>query len=212
MKREQTGRSRVFAAGRATILLFAIVSGASMASDIEEPKYEVVQTFGDVEIRHYEPSIQAQTVLQSDGETSGGFRRLAGFIFGGNDRDQEIAMTAPVQETLEQKAPVMAFTMPSEYAMSDLPQPNDSSVTLTEVPARTVAVIEFSGWATASSVAKRKEALLSTLKEQQIETMGKPFLNQYNPPWTLPFLRRNEVAVEIPAGFDAKQPSSPDAA
>ncbi|MEM6580878.1 MAG: heme-binding protein [Pseudomonadota bacterium] len=212
MKPELIGRRLVLAAGRATILLFAIVSGASMASDIEEPRYEVVQTFGDVEIRYYEPTIQAQTVLKSDGETSGGFRRLAGFIFGGNDRGQEIAMTAPVQETLEQKTPVMAFTMPSEYAMSDLPQPNDGSVTLTEVPARTVAVVQFSGWATASSVAKRQEALLSTLKEQNIETIGKPFLNQYNPPWTLPFLRRNEVAVEVPTGYAAKGPTAPDAA
>lgn len=183
-----------------------------MASDIEEPKYEVLRSLGDVEIRYYEPTIQAQTVLQSDSETSGGFRRLAGFIFGGNDREQEIAMTAPVQETLEQESPVMAFTMPSRYSMSDLPQPDDRSVKLIEVPARTVAVIQFSGWATASRVETRKEHLLSTLAEHNIETLGKPFLNQYNPPWTLPFLRRNEVAVELSEDFADKRPATPNAA
>lgn len=205
---QRTGR--VFACF--AVLFFANFSGAAMASDIEEPKYQVIDTIENIEIRYYEPTIQAQTTLKNDGETSGGFRRLAGFIFGGNSREQEIAMTAPVQETLEQEAPVMAFTMPGEYAMADLPQPDDNSVTLIEVPARMVAVIQFSGWATASRVAKRKETLLSSLQELDIDTIGKPFLNQYNPPWTLPFLRRNEVAVEIPTDSIETKTATPSAA
>jgi hypothetical protein len=168
-----------------------------MAGDIEEPAYRVVETLDGVEVRYYEPTIQAQTDLNSSGETSGGFRRLAGFIFGGNDSGKEIAMTAPVQETLQTESPVMAFTMPGEYSLEDLPRPGDSTVVLKEIPARMVAVIQFSGWATDGKVEAKTEQLMSVLKRNQIEVIGTPFLNQYNPPWTLPFLRRNEVAVEI---------------
>jgi hypothetical protein len=168
-----------------------------MAGDIEEPAYRVVETLDGVELRYYQPTIQAQTDLNSSGETSGGFRRLAGFIFGGNDSGKEIAMTAPVQETLQTESPVMAFTMPGEYTLGELPRPGDTRVVLREIPARTIAAIQFSGWATESRVAEKTKKLMSVLERNQIDPVGTPFLNQYNPPWTLPFLRRNEVAVEI---------------
>ena len=81
--------------------------------------------------------------------------------------------------------------------MQDLPRPNDQRVELQEVPARTLAVIRFSGWATGSRVAKHSEQLLAILAERGIQTTGELSLNQYNPPWTLPFLRRNEVMIEV---------------
>ena len=147
------------------------------------------------------PSIQARTPLAHSGQTNTGFRRLAGFIFGGNDQEMEIAMTAPVEETLEAQ-PTMAFTMPSEHRMEDLPVPDDTTVELVEVPERTVAVIEFSGWATEGKVEDKTEELLSTLEAHGVEVTDVPSLNQYNPPWTPPFMRRNEimVAVELPPG------------
>lgn len=168
-----------------------------MAADIEEPAYQLIETIGPVELRRYEPSIQAQTVLGSSGETSSGFRRLAAFIFGENDESAKIAMTAPVMETLTEQQPVMAFTMPAAYSMQDLPRPQDQRIALREIPARTVAVIRFSGWATGYRVATNREALLATLAEHGIRPIGELSLNQYNPPWTLPFLRRNEIMVEI---------------
>lgn len=181
-------------------ILFAltlIVSQSAMASDIEEPQWQLVETLEQVEVRHYAPSIQAVTEIDSSAKTSSGFRRLAGYIFGGNERSQTIAMTAPVQESLMDDRPLMAFTMPSEYDLEQLPAPADSRVTIVPVPARTVAAIRFSGWATGSKVAKMQKRLLATLEDHGVEVVGEPVLNQYNPPWTAPFLRRNEVTVEV---------------
>jgi hypothetical protein len=180
------------------LLLIALISPYNMAESIEEPAFTTIATVDGVELRRYDPGIQARTTLASSGQTNSGFRRLAGFIFGGNDRDMRIAMTAPVEETLEPE-PTMAFTMPSEYRMEDLPAPDDGEVELVAVPARTVAVLAFSGWATGGKVADRTEELLQTLKAQGIPVVGPPSLNQYNPPWTLPFMRRNEIMVGIGA-------------
>ena len=168
-----------------------------MADEIEEPQWQLLDTLETVEIRQYSPSIQAVTQLDSGGDSSQGFRRLAGYIFGGNERSESIAMTAPVQETLEPGNTMMAFTLPAAYAFEDLPAPDNDSVTLVQVPGRVVAAIRFSGWATGGKVARMQEELLAVLKRYGVATVGVPSLNQYNPPWTLPFLRRNEVSVEI---------------
>jgi hypothetical protein len=181
------------------VILLLAISGASMAGDIEEPEWQLVDTLDSVELRHYSPSIQARTTLDGSGQTSVGFKRLAGFIFGGNDRSQSIAMTAPVQETLQDSVPTMAFTMPGEYALDDLPAPEDDRVVIVDVPERTLAVIRFSGWATRGKIASNSRKLLETLEDNGIEPVSGTTLNQYNPPWTPPFLRRNEISVEIPA-------------
>jgi len=178
------------------LLLTLLASPLAVATDTEEPRWKLLTTLDSVEVRHYEQSIQAVTPLNSNG-TSSGFRRLAGYIFGGNKRSQSIAMTAPVQETLGTDSPVMAFTMPAEYAMEDLPEPDDSTVTLHPVPARTVAAIRFSGFATDRKTAQKRAQLMTLLEQHHLAPVGVPTLNQYNPPWTLPFLRRNEVTVEI---------------
>ena len=178
-------------------LVAALWSGMVMAGNIEEPSWQLVDKFDGVELRYYEPTVQARTTLASNSETSVGFGRLAGFIFGGNNKGQKIAMTAPVEETLGVDAPVMAFTMPAQYALSDLPTPRDPRVRLVEVPGKTVAVVRFSGWGTAYKVERMKRKLLDGLRKNGIEPTGTPALNQYNPPWTLPFLRRNEVTVEV---------------
>jgi len=185
-----------------TLLLICTVllSSLTLAADIEEPSWDLLTTLGKVEIRQYEPSIQAVTRLRSSRGTSTGFRRLAGYIFGGNELEQSIAMTAPVQETLGQRRPEMAFTLPAEYALADLPAPNDSDVTLRAVSGRTVAAIRFSGWATDRKVAQKETELMAKLQEHGIKTAGLPVLNQYNPPWTAPFLRRNEIAVTVEWG------------
>ena len=175
-----------------------IISGFShMANSIEEPRYELVQAIGDVEIRQYQATIQAVTVLPGKASSSEGFRRLAGFIFGGNEQEQAISMTAPVQETLGAATPTMAFTMPAQYSMEELPIPSDNRVTLQTVPAKTVAVVTFSGWATSSRVASYERQLRRALELNAFATLGSSSLNQYNPPWTLPFLRRNEIMIEV---------------
>jgi hypothetical protein len=182
------------------LLVTLLMVSTAMAGDIEEPEWELMETLGKVEIRHYAPSIQATTVIDSSAHTTAGFRRLAGYIFGGNERSQSIAMTAPVQETLAGGKPVMAFTMPSEYALDELPMPDDERIQIVTVPARTVAVVRFSGWATGPKVARMQQKLLDTLELHGIRSVGAPALNQYNPPWTAPFLRRNEVVVDVKWG------------
>jgi hypothetical protein len=179
-------------------LVGALLTGIStMANSIEEPPYDLLYEIDRVEIRRYEPSIQAVTTLEGSSYTTQGFRRLADFIFGGNDTGQSISMTAPVQETLGQGRPEMAFTMPSEYSIETLPQPRDEQVRLVERPARTVAVIAFSGWATRGKVDRYTRKLTKLLSEENLAAVSSPSLNQYNPPWTPPFLRRNEISIEV---------------
>ena len=168
-----------------------------MANSVEEPAYQLLYSLGEVEIREYAPIIQAITALPDNNSTNDGFRRLAGFIFGGNSSGESIAMTAPVQETLDTDTINMAFTMPRTYNMEQLPEPSDPRVALIEVPGRAAAVIGFSGWATAGKIEKYTQRLRDALQQQSIVITGDITLNQYNPPWTPPFQRRNEIMVDI---------------
>ena len=164
---------------------------------IEEPKYELLDKDGDFEIRHYSSVIQATTVMNSSSDSSQGFKTLAGFIFGDNENQESISMTAPVQESLYVSEPVMAFTMPRRFTQDTLPSPLNENVEIEVVPERTVAVIRFSGWASDRKVDRMKNRLEEFLKQKNLIGRGDWLLNQYNPPWTLPFMRRNEVWVEL---------------
>ncbi len=168
-----------------------------MASDIEEPRWELLETLEAVEIRYYPAGIQATTRIPTSGHTTTGFRRLADYIFGANSNAKSIAMTAPVQETLESGSPTMAFFLPAEYSLDELPAPNDQRVEIVPVDSRTMAVVRFSGWATGPKVTRMQGKLLKTLETHGVSAIGVPVLNQYNPPWTVPFLRRNEVSVQV---------------
>jgi hypothetical protein len=179
----------------------------------EEPHHVVEARIGDVEIRRYGPRIAAQTtVTGSEQEArSEGFRRLAGYIFGGNHRDTKIAMTAPVaqeREKIAMTAPVaqsaagggdsvIRFFMPSKWSMELLPRPDDDAVELVEVPAETYAVLRFTGDRSARAVAEKTDALLTALRGGDYRPGGDPVAWFYDPPWTLPPLRRNEVAVPV---------------
>jgi hypothetical protein len=190
----------------------------------EEPPFTVERRVGDVEIRRYGSRIAAETTINANEESARneGFRRLAGYIFGGNQGKTKIAMTAPVaQENVTQKttqkkkgqkiamtAPVAAqrggagewvirFFMPSEHTLATLPTPNDERVRLVEVPGERVAVLRFSGNYNPAVIAGRTEELLKTLQDNDIRVSGEPFAWFYDPPWTVPFLRRNEVAVKL---------------
>ena len=177
-----------------------------------EPKYRVVAQVGVVEIREYGPRIAAETTVLGDeyAARSAGFRRIAGYIFGGNRTKQSIAMTAPVafSQKIDMTAPVaqqrdasgawvVRFFMPADLTMETLPRPNDSSVRLVTIPSETVAVLRFSGATTPSAVAEHKAVLLKGLADGPWKPQGEPVAWFYDPPWTLPFLRRNEVAVVV---------------
>ena len=168
----------------------------TQAIAIEEPAYQVEKAWAaeQIEIRAYAPRIMAVTGMNEDSDS--GFRVLAGYIFGGNAEEQKIAMTAPVQQTMAGEKE-MAFMMPAEYALKDLPQPEDQRVSFREAPAYTAAVIQFSGWASADKADENWKQLQRFLIAEGIGITGAPTLNQYNPPWTLPFMRRNEIIVPV---------------
>lgn len=180
------------------VFLSTLVAGMS-ANAIEEPAFEVRQRWDEeqIEIREYAPRVMAVTEMTE--RENDGFRVLAGYIFGGNAREQEIAMTAPVQQTMSGPAE-MAFMMPAEYAFDELPEPNDARVVFRQAPAYTAAVIRFSGWANAEKADANWQKLRGFLIKEGIEIVGEPTLNQYNPPWTLGFLRRNEIIVPVKSG------------
>ncbi|MGX9789595.1 SOUL family heme-binding protein [Mycobacterium sp. MMS18-G62] len=180
----------------------------------EEPHYIRRPLTDTVEIRRYGPRIAAQTSVAGDENRARyiGFRRLAGYIFGGNHRDEQISMTAPVSQQrgddIAMTAPVaqsrnasgewtIRFFMPSKWTMETLPAPDDDQVTLVEVPGETVAVLRFSGDRGPDAVAARTDELLVALRGHGIEPAGEAVAWFYDPPWTLPFRRRNEVAVPI---------------
>jgi effector-binding domain-containing protein len=211
---------------RQIALLWLQFSSAGCAMAIEEPKYEVLEKSGDFELRQYAPMIVAETVVSgSMDEASGkGFRLIADYIFGNNSikggDSQKISLTAPVtmeaadtasngSKEISMTAPVtmeqvdgawrVHFVMPSEYTMASLPAPNNDKVQLREIPGKQYAVIRFSGLAGEDKVTAKTSELLDWLARQNLEAVGKPELARYNPPWTLPFLRRNEVMIESPA-------------
>ena len=168
----------------------------TQAIAIEEPEYRVEKAWDaeQIEIRAYAARVMAVTDMAEDSD--GGFRVLAGYIFGGNAEEQKIAMTAPVQQSMAGERE-MAFMMPAEYAFEDLPQPEDQRVSFREAPAYTAAVIQFSGWASAEKADENWQQLRRFLIAEGIDITGDPTLNQYNPPWTLPFMRRNEIIVPV---------------
>ena len=140
-----------------------------------------------------------------------GFRLIAAYIFGANkpmskitmfapvhkQGKETIAMTAPVTQQVENNAWLVRFIMPKRWTMETLPQPDDLRVRLVSVPAKRVVVICFSGLATATLIQAKTDEIRAYVAEHGLDTRGEPVLAFYNPPWTLPFLRRNEVMLEL---------------
>jgi len=194
------------------VLALIVFGGAALA--VEEPAFRTVLQDGAVEIRDY-PALVVAEVTVTGGQkeaASEGFRILAGYIFGGNKRKQSIAMTAPVaqsrsSEKIAMTAPVaqtqsaghwvVRFTMPSGYGLETLPEPNDARVHLRATSPARFAVIRFSGLAGPDDVAAKTDDLMTWIQRRHLRPVGPASLAQYNPPWTLWFLRRNEVMIPI---------------
>jgi hypothetical protein len=181
-------------------------------SGTEEPKYTVIGHAGAAEIRQYQQRLAASVTVPG-GEVaarSEGFRRLAGYIFGGNTAAAGIAMTAPVAQTaakIAMTAPVaqsgnetgwvITFYMPAQYTEATLPKPKDPGISIVTVPGQTVAVVRFSGIPGKTAVARAKAVLDTALAGSPWRADGPGFEWFYDPPWTLPFARRNEVGVPV---------------
>lgn len=201
-------------AGAATQFVEGVGGVFGIRVGTEEPLYVHEDDLGAIEIRRYGPRVAAQTSVKGDGQEarSEGFRRLAGYIFGGNHRKTKIAMTAPVAqhgEKIAMTAPVaqthtggtgesvIRFYMPSKWSMDTLPEPDDPNVTVVDVPAERFAVLRFSGDRSSTAITAKSAELLQALHGSGFNTDGPPVAWFYDPPWTLPFRRRNEVAVPL---------------
>jgi hypothetical protein len=197
-------------------LLMGACSVVGVRSGTEQPAYQVVDRLkAGVEIRRYAPRLAAETTVPtSDGQAGRGqaFRRLADFIFGANRAQAKVAMTAPVQfeagpSKIAMTAPVvtqarddsltMRFFMPASFTLETLPAPLDPAIRIVAVPEETLAVLRFSGSTGRAAVTAREAELSRILAGSSWQPQGEPVAQFYDPPWTLPFLRRNEVAVAV---------------
>lgn len=184
-----------------------------IVSKVEQAKYEVVESQDDIQIRDYAPMIIAEAEVFGERKEAinKGFRIIADYIFGNNAPKQNVAMTAPViqqsTEKIAMTAPVtqegdgnswkVRFVMPDSYTMDTLPKPNNDAVKLEKVPSKRFVVIHFSGMAGAESLKEQTDKLNTFITSKKLYALSQPTYAFFNPPWTLPFLRRNEVMVEV---------------
>jgi hypothetical protein len=197
------------------ILSFIFITNQLMAT--EEPEFTVLFQEENLEIREYEPRIIAHVKANGDFDdaSSKGFKMLADFIFGNNtinNSSKKISMTAPVSASISSKkismtAPVIAennnnewsiaFVMPKEFTMETLPVPNNQNIEITGLPKEKFAVVVFSGLVRESSYNKKVNLLNEFIKKKKLTPLSSIQIARYNPPWTLPFFRRNELMVKI---------------
>ena len=184
-----------------SITLIALLNQITMAKNSERktetPKYEVINSFGSIEIREYPELIMATTTLgDSYSSNSGrGFSTVAGYIFGGNEENKKISMTAPVVVEMSDKME-MSFIMPSKYTMDQLPKPSDSRISVHEERSKILAVIRFKGFVNDKKMKEYKMRLKAELDKNNLTQIGEYMFFGYNPPYRL-INRRNEIAVEI---------------
>lgn len=210
---------------RWVLVCLILISSTAMA--IEEPRYEVLVAQEDFQLRRYSPMLIAQVTVSGDLSTASnrGFRQVADYIFGANEdplkkEAQKIAMTAPVviedvSSKIAMTAPVivqtepnsgqspkdamwkLAFVMPQQFTAQNLPRPKNPNIEIQSLAEREIAVVTFSGWVSEADYEKQTARLRTWIQQQGWRTVGEPQLSRYNPPWTLPFWRRNEVWLPI---------------
>ena len=185
------------------------------SSSVERAEYNVTSSTSDYEIREYPARIVAQTTVKGAYQTAlrMGFRIVAGYIFGGNEKKQSIAMTSPVldqgrkSEKIAMTSPVLAttageehvisFGMPRSYTLETLPTPKDARVKIVKMPAQKFAAVRFSGVRTDTRIQTKEKMLLAALARDGVLAKGSPIYAGYNAPWTAPWMTRHEVMVEV---------------
>ena len=197
------------------LYIFILISNSIMATD--EPEFKLILKEDKFEIREYAPKIIAQVEVFGDFDqaSSKGFKILADYIFGNNiskDGNSRIKMTTPVEmEPLSQKInmtkPVLtegndntwivSFIMPNEFTLETLPEPNNKNIKILSIPKEKYAVIIFSGLVRESSYEEKEKLLNQFIKEKKLKSSGEIKIARYNPPWTLPFFRRNELMLKV---------------
>jgi hypothetical protein len=185
-------------------LTIVVVAGIGLlilsftSKNIETPKYKVIKNYDEVEVRLYPKMVVAKTNLADksfDNQGSNGFRTIAGYIFGGNEKNEKIAMTAPVVMNMGDSAS-MYFVMPKSYEKEELPTPNSKNVQIVEVAEKTLAVITYGGFSSDEKIEKHRKQLEQILQKNKIQTKGAYMYMGYNAPWDI-INRKNEVAIEL---------------
>ena len=182
-------------------------------SNVETPKYKVNYSSDNIEHRTYEPMIIAAVEVNGERKEAigNGFRLIADYIFGNNSiaqniemkapvgqqQTKKIAMTTPVQQQQSGASWTISFVMPSEYTLSTIPKPNREEIKLTLIASKEFIVIRFSGTNSDEQITKYQSELLGYIRKNKIRIIGEPKYAFYNPPWTLPFMRRNEIMFEV---------------
>ncbi len=196
------------------IALLIILLSGSIMSHVKEPDFKVLKEEQNIQIREYVPIIAAEVIMngERDKAINSGFKVLADFIFGNNTTKKEIAMTAPVMQQQNEKiamtAPVIQqqtnpnewkvqFVMPADYTVENLPTPNDPRIKIISIPNRKFVVISFSGLSTKKNLESHLKQLQDYVAVHRLQITGEPVFAFYNPPWTLPFLRRNEIMYQL---------------
>lgn len=205
----------ILAAVIGVLFLVWIAYGYFSVRGVEEPVYKVLEKKNGYEVRAYEPYVVA--TVEVDGNQNQalnkGFTLLADYIFGNNTSKQKLAMTTPVKEAASEKiamtAPVLeqagnntvpheiSFVMPVNSTLETLPKPNNPAVKLRQIPSRKVAVLKYTWITPESRVESKKKQLQELLKKDGVITLGTPEAAFYNPPFSPPFMRRNEILIPI---------------
>jgi len=183
----------------ATLAQVPVGASAESYGKYEVPPYVVEARFSQIELRAYAPHIQAEVTVRGAERAAlnQGFRVLAGYIFGGNTSQAGIDMTAPVGQTGEDGLWTVTFTMPREWTLETLPVPDNEAIRLREVAAHKEVVHTFSGRATVETIAAAEQILREEAQKQGLETIGALRTYYYDDPMTLPWKRRNEVALMV---------------
>jgi hypothetical protein len=195
------------------LTLSLLLIGAAPAMAIEEPSYRVITQSEPFEIREYPPLIVAQVEVPGDlsEASSAGFRLIANYIFGNNIsvRDGGLTTAEPVPEKIAMTVPVIAegkgdqktwliqFVMPKQYTLETLPKPNNPQVKLLAMGPQKLAVVRFTGFISDDKVQEKTAELMAWIKSRNALPLGNPRLARYNPPWSIPWMRRNEILIPI---------------
>lgn len=164
-----------------------------------EPPYRLIREVGAFQLRRYEAMVVAQTLVEGsrDEAVDEGFRRLAGYIFGDNKPENQMSMTTPVLQAKMENAWLISFVLEEEFTLESAPKPLDPRVTLALIPPKTVATYRYTGNNTDANMQEAAEELRGWLKAQNFSMVGEVAWGQYDQPFAVPFLKRNEAYVEI---------------
>ena len=197
-----------------TVVALVITTGIQKAMAVEEASYVLISKDKAFEIREYTPHVVAETLVEGNMQnvSNKAFMKLFRYISGSNVSRSKVAMTAPVsQQVTGEKIPMTApvgqqrvaekwlisFMMPKSYSLTTLPQPQDTSITLRQVPAQRMAVLRYSGMWSEKSDLRQERELTAWMGKMGLTAAGNTIWARYNPPFTPWFLRRNEVMILI---------------